>query len=344
MGLLFAHTLILLTGQPPLASLMRARLLAFALLCGISSETTAVISFPELAQAVSDKDTVISVAAPYIRFTRQLDVRTTLTIESAVEVATVLSGGNSTRLFFLHEHRKLWLRSLDLTHGNCTGAQLGSGGVIYVSPGAELVLNSVSVTASWALRGGAIYAIDASVVANDCTLESNFADVGGALFADGCSVVELMNCTMISNSGRYSGGVCGVRNCTVITATNCTMKSNSASAGGVFDARDSSIVTTTHCTMTANSAAWGGTVCTWDDSTVLAADCTMTANSASRGGAVYTRDDSTILATDCTMTANFATGGGAVSAFDASTILGSFREARPNFRKHHMFFFAIFLK
>ena len=122
----YTHTLTLLTGQPPFASLMRARLLAFALCC-ISSEarvaagmsaTSTVVSFPELAHAVANQDTSISVAAPFIRFTRQLNVRTVLGIESAEEAATVLSGGYSTRFFYLHEHAKLQLRRLDLTHGN----------------------------------------------------------------------------------------------------------------------------------------------------------------------------------------------------------------------------------
>ena len=101
-------------------------------------------------------------------------------------------------------------RALSLTHGNCTGRQLGSGGTIFVGFAAELILNSVSVTANWTSHGGGVYAVGASAIANACTLDSNFADVGGVLFADSSVVTMSIVCII---RGRGSSRIWPIHHC-----------------------------------------------------------------------------------------------------------------------------------
>ena len=94
--------------------------------------------------------------------------------------ATLSGGNNSTRLFLINNHSKLSLRGLNLAHGHEAGQHFGDGssfgGAIFVSHAGALILDSVSITASWAFRGGAIYAIGSSVLASDSTLSSNSAN------------------------------------------------------------------------------------------------------------------------------------------------------------------------
>ena len=276
-----------------------------------------VSSFPELEQTFADQTTTsISVANPFIQFSNQLDVVTrliTLTTDKTVEAAAVLSGGYSTRLFFLHSYTKLQLRNLHLTRGDCTEHQFGSGGVIYVGPGAELIMNSVSITASRAERGGAVYAIgSSSVIAIDCMLDSNDADAGGAFFVND-AVVDLSSCTMTSNSADWGGAVY-VSDLSTVTAAGCVMSTNTAFWGGGLYAQDDSTIIATECTMNSNVAyGGGGAVSATDDSNVTATECTMSSNSAHSGGAIYTAGEGTIFAVSgCLLTSNFAQTGGAL--------------------------------
>ena len=284
-----------------------------------------VSSFPELEQTFADQTTTsISVANPFIQFSNQLDVVTrliTLTTDKTVEAAAVLSGGYSTRLFFLHSYTKLQLRNLHLTRGDCTEHQFGSGGVIYVGPGAELIMNSVSITASRAERGGAVYAIgSSSVIAIDCMLDSNDADAGGAFFVND-AVVDLSSCTMTSNSADWGGAVY-VSDLSTVTAAGCVMSTNTAFWGGGLYAQDDSTIIATECTMNSNVAyGGGGAVSAKDDSTIIATECTMNSNVAyGGGGAVSATDDSNVTATECTMSSNSAHSGGAIYTAGEGTI------------------------
>jgi predicted outer membrane repeat protein len=300
---------------------MRAQLLTAFALCttrlASGAGAAVVSSFPELEQTFADQTTTsISVANPFIQFSNQLDVVTrliTLTTDKTVEAAAVLSGGYSTRLFFLHSYTKLQLRNLHLTRGDCTEHQFGSGGVIYVGPGAELIMNSVSITASRAERGGAVYAIgSSSVIAIDCMLDSNDADAGGAFFVND-AVVDLSSCTMTSNSADWGGAVY-VSDLSTVTAAGCVMSTNTAFWGGGLYAQDDSTIIATECTMNANVAnGGGGAVSATDDSNVTATECTMSSNSAHSGGAIYTAGEGTIFAVSgCLLTSNFAQTGGAL--------------------------------
>ena len=247
-------------------------------------------SFSELNLTVGAGARVIEITSPEIVFDHQLEVRharPALLIESAI--GATLSGGNRTRLFFLHIGSALSLRGVNLIGGVASGTSSDPrllGGAIFVSAGSELHLHSARVFDNRAADlGGAIYVMSSTITATDCTLTSNSATQGGAVTVEGNSSV---------------------------TATDCTLSSNFADQdGAVYFANGNSAIISTDCTMTSNSAFWGGAVYYADaDSTIISTNCTMTSNSAALGGVYYTNDYSTVTATDCTMTSNSADWGG----------------------------------
>ena len=220
---------------------------ALATMHAADSAPVSVGSFSELNLAVSSGVRAIEIAAPSIMFDHQLLIESTaLLIESTV--GATFSSGNQTRLFFLQNGSKLSLRGVNLVGGvsgrcfNC----MSHGGAVFVSGGSELRLYSARVFNNRANRkGGAIYAINSTVVAIDCTMSSNTASWGGAIYAIG-STVTTVGCTMIANAAHLDGGAVFAQVDSTVTATHCTMTLNSAVWGGAVSAGDDSTVTTTH--------------------------------------------------------------------------------------------------
>ena len=244
-----------------------ARQLLMAIMCIIAILRTAngvqVTSFAELRLAVDSGLSPISVECSQMIFPRCLIVRESTQLhvdgqKTTGTLPTTLSGGDSTRLFFLH-NSSLSLSGLQLTRGRCAGC---NGGAIYMSPGSELLLRSVLMSANQAIDGAAIFALSAAIIATNCTMSGNAASRGGVFSASGNSTV---------------------------TATDCTMNSNSAIEGGAVFALGDATVTTADCTVTSNSVSyWGGAYAAQGSSTVIVANCLVTSNSASSfGGAVY---------------------------------------------------------
>ena len=203
-----------------------------------------------------------------IQFQHQLDVRegASVSIKSADRSRMTLSGQRFTRLFFLRNGSKMSLRDLDLVRGAVTTDPDGvdcydCGGAIFVSPGSELLLVSVRVSANRASLGGAIYVQSSTVIASDCTFHSNSAldGGGGAVFAGSNSTITAIDCTMTLNSAnRGRGGAVAAVHGSIVTAIDCTTTSNRARRGGTFSAEIESTITATNCSMVSNSAISGG--------------------------------------------------------------------------------------
>ena len=150
-------------------------IVALAMIHDADSAPVGVGSFSELNLAVISGVRAIEIAAPKIMFDHQLLIENTaLLIESTIDAT--LSDGNRTRLFDLQNGSKLILRGVDLVDGapgrylNC----VSHGGAVFVSGGSELRLYSAHVFNNRVNRGGgAIYAINSTVVAANCTMSSN---------------------------------------------------------------------------------------------------------------------------------------------------------------------------
>jgi hypothetical protein len=151
----------------------------FATLRGIdlicATDSDAVSSFSQLDQAVNIGKSFISVEASELVFPHQLQVheRAEVSIESTHRAT--LSGGDETRLFFLHNQSKLTLRCLNLVHGRSEGS---FGGAAFVNYGAELVLYSVHLSNNHAYIGGAVYAAGSIITVADCRMASKSAFTG----------------------------------------------------------------------------------------------------------------------------------------------------------------------
>ena len=193
-------------------------------------------SFSELNLTVGAGARVIEITSPEIVFDHQLEVRharPALLIESAI--GATLSGGNRTRLFFLHIGSALSLRGVNLIGGVASGTSSDPrllGGAIFVSAGSELHLHSARVFDNRAADlGGAIYVMSSTITATDCTLTSNSANRGGAVTVEGNSSVTATDCTLSSNFADQDGAVYFANEHSTIISTNCTVR---RAGGGVF--------------------------------------------------------------------------------------------------------------
>ena len=278
-----------------------------------------VSSFVGLEHAVRVGTSRILITSERIVFPSRLSIDaayTELFIESTTPVPAILDGGGRTQLFSIHNNSKLSLRSLEIAFGGCEEC---FGGAIFVGPGSELRLSSVSLSSNRAKDAGAIFGVSSTIIAFDCTMTNNSASrFGGAVVTRSISIFTATNCSFTANSAAFGGAVYAEFEATV-NATDCTMSSNSAHAGGAVYVLDGAAVALLGCTMSSNSASssdigWGGAVYAHGNSIFTATSSTVTSNYASvRGGAIAAFENATFAVSDCTMASNSAAFcGGAV--------------------------------
>ena len=193
----------------------------------ITSDGSAnVSSFEELKQAVITGSSPILVTSERVVFPDRLVVRaSTVTIESTAPAPATLDGGGVTQLFVLRNSTTLNLRSLQIAFGACEEC---FGGAIFVGPGSELRLMSVSLSSNRARDGGAIGGVGSTIIATDCTMDYNSAvGSGGAIYGGGNSTIRTSDCTLTSNSA-HEGGAMNADDDSVVALTASTMAFNYA--------------------------------------------------------------------------------------------------------------------
>ncbi len=127
------------------------------------------------------------------------------------------------------------------------------GGAIYQLGGTLNVFNSDlgnSMAFSGTGYGGAIYAVDATIIVTSSTFTGNDAENGGAIYAEGTTQLSVINSTFDTNNVAGSGGA--IYSCTTTTGFTAieasTLSNNSATTGGGFHncaTDDSSMLNTT---------------------------------------------------------------------------------------------------
>ncbi len=146
-----------------------------------------------------------------------------------------ISGGDSSRIFFVDPGVTATLNSLALTGGSYSG----KGGAIYAHFGSTLTIADTTLSGNYSYGGGAIYGYGAALTITDSLLTGNMAagDNGGAIHA------------------RYG----------TASLTNTTVHGNTADSlgGGVFSFQASvslvnSTVTGNQAALTGGSATYGG--------------------------------------------------------------------------------------
>ena len=224
------------------------------------------------------------------------DLNSDLVIKGDVELCLnghTLSGSGQGSVITISEGGRLRLH--DCGKGGCvTGGKAIEGGGIFVSSGAELVMESGSVAGNQANRGGGICgAQGASVTVTGGELRGNSAKSGGGLFLRGDSDisgmeifgnraeyngaglyaemaeggnVSLSHCSIEGNSGLGHGGGIYLKNCQ-LAAADCRIADNvvteaHASGGGVYIDEYAGFTMTGSTLISGNSAAnQGGGVC-----------------------------------------------------------------------------------
>ena len=193
--------------------------------------TTAVTSFTRLQSANSD-GAQLDVTSN-ITFTTEITIVGTVMITSST--GATLSGGGSTRLFYVTSGSTLYLSSLTLDNGAMSTSSCDDttcvGGLAYLTYG-RLSMNSIVMSSSTAYRGGAVYAQYSNLTMEDCTFTSNSASSGGGGVYMRNSRATIHRSTFTSNyaavnSGGNGGGIFADQVCHM-RLTSSTFTSNGA--------------------------------------------------------------------------------------------------------------------
>ena len=127
--------------------------------------------------------------------------------------------------------------------------------VLYVSSGALLTLQNISVTHGSTTQGGGLYNDGGTVIISHSVFSNNSASNGGGGVMNNGGTLTITNSTFSSNSATSDGG--GVANGGALTITNSTFSNNSANyGGGVMN--NSATATILNSTFSGNSATLGG--------------------------------------------------------------------------------------
>jgi len=236
-----------------------------------------------------------------------------------------LSGGNTTRIFFITQQARVELHHIQLTRGYSA-----DGGAIYAEPNYSgdftyLLLDDVTLTLNNSYGfGGAIRAQHSALTIINSHLNQNeSANGGGAISLNG-GVISISGTEITNNSTTNPGATGGgldLWNSTVDIQTS-DLRGNQAnqSAGGAIalHACTGSIATSE---IGQNGAFHlGGGIYLSSSSDLGLSQVTLTTNTADNGAGIAI-DNSTLLLTGSTVINNKANTGGAIFNFNGQAIL-----------------------
>jgi len=231
-----------------------------------------------------------------------------------------LSGGNSTRIFFVSQQARVELRHIQLINGYAAG-----GGAIYMEPNLNgdytyLTLNDVTLRDNNSTSvGGAIYARHASLSVTNSHLTGNSSDSDGGAISLNEGVLTMINSEVLNNQtigpGARGGGLT-VSNATLDIQTT-TFRNNQSlkSAGGamILSLCNGTIA---NSLMDQNTAANIGGGIYLQSGNVTLSQVTFTNNTALSGGGIANDNGALVLNGATTMSGNTATNnGGGISNF-----------------------------
>lgn len=168
-----------------------------------------------------------------------------------------LSGGHTTRLFFVGGGTTLRLQNIILIQGD---SSVG-GGAIEASA-AQIFVEAVQLIGNQALsQGGAIYCYGGSggtLTVRDSLFQGNIAPAGGAIYNDGCAVTIQRSTFQANGMNPGNGG--GIYNAAPgrLTIDNTLFQQNTALDGpGLYNATGAQ-ADLTAVTLRANTGGYGG--------------------------------------------------------------------------------------
>ena len=172
----------------------------------------------------------------------------------------ILSGGNSTRHFFVNGGLTFRLQRITLREGN---SPVGGGAV--ESAGAQVILESVNLLANHAKdQGGAVYCYigtGGTLTVSNSLFQDNTSQRGGAIYNDGCTAT-IRNSTFAANqggsgAGGFGGAIYDAAPAT-LTVNNSVFHDNRALDGGGLYIATGAAAMLNAVTLQANSGGYGG--------------------------------------------------------------------------------------
>ncbi len=174
----------------------------------------------------------------------------TLTITNSTGASNLLiSGNNTSRVFYLNAGANLTISGITITKGSGTGTTNpgffdGRGGGIFNNQGTLTLTNSTVSGNTASEYGGGIYTYAGTLTLTNSTVSGNTASAaGGGIFNDGgtYTTTTLTNSTVSGNTSRYGGGIYsnGTLNLTSVTVTQnkSTDATCTTCAGGIDNSR-----------------------------------------------------------------------------------------------------------
>jgi len=237
-----------------------------------------------------------------------LDAPVTI-IDSLIENNT---GGSAGGLYLLGENADATITSSTFRNNRTTNASYGYGGAITPWNGADLTIQSSTLTQNQARYGGAIYndhtnttiLIDGNSILNENVAEE---DGGGLFNANG--QVTMTDVSITGNASGSRGGGIHNNSSEIVELTHVTVSNNTANGdgGGIWNDRQSNIynqVWTDLVIQNNTSDGNGGGIYTQNASLVMNT-ATISDNTSKDGGGIYFENGNLTL-TDLTIHNNTA--------------------------------------
>ncbi len=226
--------------------------------------------FGSLRQAISDAKTIAEantinfqngLSGTIILTSGELAVTGNLTITNSTGANSLLiSGNNTSRVFFVNQNANLTINGVTVTKGNGTGITIpgfnGYGGGI-LNIGTLTLTNSIVSGNTAALAGGGGIYNQGSTMTTNSTVSGNTAGYGGGI-ANNDGTMTLTNSTVSDNTAVYGGGG-GINNDGTMTLTNSIVSGNTTGQyGGGINNNFGATTTLTNSTVSGNTAVYGG--------------------------------------------------------------------------------------
>ncbi len=193
-----------------------------------------------------------------------LTIGKTLTIDGTGHTVTI-SGGSTTRLFFVNGNATAVMNGLTLTGGYVNDGTYGGG----IYNGGTLTVTNSTLSGNFANNSGGGGGIlnDGPLTLVNTTISGNSASDGAGIFNRAGGTVNVTNSTLSGNTGGSGGSGGGIYNTAggKVTVTNSTLSGNSTSnlggngsggrGGGIYNG---GTLTVTNSIVSGNYAPYSG--------------------------------------------------------------------------------------
>lgn len=169
-------------------------------------------------------------------------------------------------------------------------------------------------------EGGAIYAVDATVIIDTTIFESNYAFKGGAIEISRDAALTIRNATLRNNSAGVWGGALYTSVRATATLSNVVFDGNHATEGGAIYSIGSSVVSLATVELRANSALnFGGGASMKGSSLLRATQVSFSLNRGYTGGGISMAENATLVLSSGRFESNSAKDFGGALYIDTMT-------------------------